>query len=157
MADARTLRLVHPDVSPEKLSAFIKYQQALLKALLETSGDDWAGRFAFGHAKALKDSGLEGHEQRRIATAVEAFCGRLWSARRLEERLDEAKQGASPKDARILQHAPGQVEHLKDLTDLEQTLGAVTLATLKGRQEELLQLHRDVASAEGRGHLHVKG
>jgi hypothetical protein len=165
MADARTLRLAHPDVSPEKLDAFIRYQRVLLKALIESSGDDWAGRFAFGHAKALKDSGLDGLEQRRIATAVEAFAGRRWAARTVAERLEVAKKhvadakacGVAPaaKEARLVEKGPDELKELDDLTELEARLGAVTMASLKAREGELLELHRSVAQAEGRGHLHV--
>src|SRR5262249_39810510 len=100
MTDARTLRLAHPDISPERLEAFIAYQRTLLKALLETSGDDWAGRFAFGHAKALKASALESLEQRRIASAVEAFCGRRSAAEAVAERLAEARRRVAEAQAK---------------------------------------------------------
>jgi hypothetical protein len=165
MADARTLRLAHPDVSPERLEAFITYQRVLLKALIESSGDDWAGRFAFGHAKALKESGLDGLEQRRIATAVDAFAGRRWAARTVAERLEVAKKhvadakarGAAPaaKELALVEKAPAELAELEDLHELEERLGAVTLSSLKAREAELLELHRAVAQAEGRGHLHV--
>jgi hypothetical protein len=167
MADARTLRLAHPDVSPEKLASFIRYQQVLLKALVDSSGDDWAGRFAFSHAKALKESKLDGLEQRQIASAVESFCGRRWAARTVAERLAVAKKaveeatarGVAPpaKDAALLEKAPDELKHLEDLTELEATLGSVTIASFEAREAELLELHRSVAAAEGRGHLHVKG
>jgi hypothetical protein len=167
MADARTLRLAHPDVTPEKLEAFVRYQKVLLKALIDSSGDDWAGRFAFSHAKGLKESGLDALEQRRIASAVEAFCGRRWSARTVAERLEVARKNVadatargtkpSAKDATLVEKAPDELAHLEDLSELEAKLGAVTLASLKAREAEILELHRDVAQAEGRGHLHIKG
>jgi hypothetical protein len=167
MADARTLRLAHPDVSPEKLEAFIRYQRAMLKALLETSGDDWAGRFAFAHAHGLKDSGLDALDQRRIASAVESFCGRRWSARTVAERIAEAKARVEearahgrelpPREAALVERGPDELKRLEDFSDLEATLGSVTLASLRAREADLLELHRAVASAEGRGHVHFKG
>jgi hypothetical protein len=167
MSDSRTTRLAHPDQTPERVQQFINYQRTLLKALLETSGDDWAGRFAFGHAKALKECGLEPQELRRVAAAVESFCGRRWSAKQVADRIAEAKARvesankrgveAPAREASIVANTPKELAKLEDLTELEAVLGTVTLASLKAREVELLELHRAVASAEGRGHVHFKG
>jgi hypothetical protein len=167
MTDARTLRLAHPDVSPEQVEAFIRYQRTMLKALMETSGDDWAGRFAFGHARALKASGLDPLDQRRIASAAESFCGRRWAARTVTDRLAEARARVEEARARgaeapareisLIEKAPEELKHLEDLSELEEVLGPATMASLKSREAELLELHRSVAAAEGRGHVHFKG
>jgi hypothetical protein len=160
MSDARTLRLAHPDVSPERLERFMTYQRTLLKALMETSGDDWAGRFAFGHAKALKASGLDTLEQKQIAAAAQSYCGRRSAALAVSERLHELearRSSLSPKEAELLQKAPADLQKLEDLSELSDTLGPVTMASFRAREVELVELHRAVAHAEGRGHIHQKG
>lgn len=160
MSDARTLRLAHPDVSPEQVEAFVAYQRSLLRSLMESSGDDWAGRFAFAHAKALKASGLEPLQHRQIASAAASYCGRRSAYYEVKRKLDELKARApdlSAREASVLAKGPGELEKLGELTELETTLGPVTMASFKAREVELLELHRAVASAEGRGHVHFKG
>ena len=160
MTDARTLRLAHPDVTPDQVEAFVVYQRTLLRALMDTSGDDWAGRFAFGHAKALKASGLEPLAQRRIASSVASFCGRRSAVAEVKARVRELKArhpNLSDREASILDKAPAELAKLEDSTELEAILGGVTMASFRAREVELLELHRAVASAEGRGHVHFKG
>jgi hypothetical protein len=160
MSDARTLRLAHPDISPERLEAFIAYQRSLLRSLMDSSGDDWAGRFAFGHAKALKASGLDALEQKQIAVAAATFCGRRSAVAEVRSRIRELKMRApnlSAREASILDKAPEELSRLDDMSELEAIYGELTLSTLKAREVELLELHRAVASAEGRGHVHFKG
>jgi hypothetical protein len=160
MSDARTLRLAHPDVPPEKVEAFVVYQRTLLRALMDMSGDDWAGRFAFGHAKALKASGLDPLEQKRIAASAANFCGRRSAVAEVKVRIRELKArqpNLSAREASLLEKAPAELEKLEDLSELESTLGSVTMTAFRAREVELLELHRAVASAEGRGHIHSKG
>jgi hypothetical protein len=160
MSDARTLRLAHPDVTSEKVDAFIVYQRTLLRSLMDASGEDWAGRFAFGHAKALKESALEPLEHRRISAAAAAFCGRKSAIAEVNARVRELKArhpNLSARESSILDKAPAELQKLEDLTELEGTLGAVTMASFRAREVELLELHRAVASAEGRGHVHSRG
>lgn len=160
MSDARTLRLAHPDVTPEKLEAFMLYERTLLIALMETSGDDWAGRFAFGHAKALKVANLDPLWERKIAAAAATFCGRCSSAQTVRAKIAELearRATLTPREASILAKAPAELAKLEDLSELEQSLGPVTLASFKAREVELVELHRAMASAEGRGHVHFKG
>jgi len=159
MSDARTLRLAHPDITPDKVEAFIVYQRTLLRSLMDVSGDDWAGRFAFGHAKALKQSGLDPLEQKRIAADCASFCGRRSAVAEVKTRIRELqahRPNLSAKEAAMLERAPAELARLEDLSELEATLGATTMASLKAREVELLELHRAVASAEGRGHVHQK-
>jgi hypothetical protein len=160
MSDARTLRLAHPDVSPERLDAFIVYQRVLLRALMETSGEDWAGRFAFGHAKALRESGLDALVQKQIAAAAASFCGRRSAVAEVQRRVAELKARApnlNAREASLLAKAPDELKRLEDMTELEETLGRATMASFRAREVELLELHRAVASAEGRGHVHSRG
>src|SRR5882762_2383771 len=134
MSDARTLRLAHPDVSSEQLESFIAYQRTLLRSLMDTSGDDWAGRFAFGHAKALKASRLDPLEQRQIASAAAAFCGRRSAAFEVKTRIKELKTRApnlSDRETSLLAKAPAELERLEDLSELEATLGSTTIASLR--------------------------
>ncbi|MBK7863375.1 MAG: hypothetical protein IPJ65_33195 [Archangiaceae bacterium] len=159
MSDARTLRLAHPDVSAEALEAFIAYQRTLLRTLMDSSGEDWAGRYAFGHAKALKASGLEPLAQRQIAAAAASFCGRCSAIVEVKARLRELKIRApnlSAREAQVMERAPKELARLEDFGELEATLGAVTMANFRAREVEMLELHRAVASAEGRGHVHSK-
>lgn len=160
MSDARTLRLAHPDFGPEKVEGLITYQRTLLRALMETSGDDWAGRFAFGHAKGLKASKLDTLEQKQITQAAASYCGRRFAAEQVKHRLSQLKaKGANvtEKEAAILEKAPAELAALEDFSELEQTLGPVTMASFRARDLELLDLHRSMAIAEGRGHIHPRG
>ncbi len=159
MTDARTLRLAHFDITPQKVEAFITYQRTLLRSLMDTSGEDWAGRFAFGHAKALKASGLDPLDQKRIAADAAAFCGRRSAVAEVKARIRELKArhpNLSAREASILEKGPSELEKLEDASELEATLGAVTMASFREREIELLELHRAVASAEGRGHVHSR-
>ncbi len=159
MSDARTLRLAHPDISPEKVEAFVVYQRTLLRSLMDASGEDWAGRFAFGHAKALKQSGLDPLDQKRIAAAAASFCGRRSAVSEVKARIRELqahRPNLNAREAAMLERAPEELARLEDLSELEATLGAVTMASFRAREVELLELHRAVASAEGRGHVHPK-
>lgn len=159
MSDARTLRLAHPDITPTQVEAFTVYQRTLLRTLMDSSGEDWAGRFAFGHAKALKESRLEPLEQKQIASAAASFCGRKSAIAEVKARLRELKArhpNLSARESSILDKGPAELARLEDLSELEATLGAVTLASFRAREVELLELHRAVASAEGRGHVHYK-
>jgi hypothetical protein len=159
-ADARTLRLAHPDVSPERLNAFILYQRALLRSLMDTSGEDWAGRFAFGHAKALRESGLDPLMQKQIASAAASFCGRRSAVAEVQRRMNELRARSpnlNAREASILAKAPDELKRLEDMSELEGTLGGATMASFREREVELLELHRAVASAEGRGHVHSRG
>lgn len=159
MSDARTLRLAHPDITPEKIEAFVVYQRTLLRSLMDISGDDWAGRFAFAHAKALKKSGLDPLEQKRTAADAASFCGRRSAIAEVKARIRELeahRPNLSAKEAAMLERAPEELARLEDLSDLEATLGSTTMASFRAREVELLELHRAVASAEGRGHVHRK-
>ena len=160
MSDARTLRLAHPDVPPEKVEAFVVYQRTLLRSLMDASGEDWAGRFAFGHAKALKQSGLDPLEHKRIAAAAASYCGRRSAVAEVKVRIRDLKArhpNLSDRETSILEKAPAELAKLEDLSELEQILGPVTMASFRAREVELLELHRAVASAEGRGHVHSRG
>ena len=142
------------------VEAFVVYQRTFLRSLMDSSGDDWAGRFAFGHAKALKASGLDPLEQKRVAAAAASFCGRRSAVAEVMARIKELQArhpNLSDREASILDKAPGELARLEDLSELEATLGSVTMASLREREVELLELHRAVASAEGRGHVHFKG
>jgi hypothetical protein len=160
MSDARTLRLAHPDVTPSKVEAFIAYQRSLLHTLMDSSGEDWAGRYAFAHAKALKASGLDPLEERQIAAAAASFCGRGSAVAEVKSRIKELKTrhpNLSAREASLLDKAPAELARLEDVSELEKTLGSVTVASFQARADELLELHRAIASAEGRGHVHFKG
>ncbi|MBL8951358.1 MAG: hypothetical protein JNK82_11305 [Myxococcaceae bacterium] len=159
MSDARTLRLAHFDITPDKVEAFVLYQRTLLRSLMDASGEDWAGRFAFAHAKALKESKLDPLDQKRIAADAASFCGRRSALAEVKARIRELNQhrpNLNAKEHALLERAPTELARLEDLSELEATLGAVTLASFRAREVELLELHRAVASAEGRGHLHPR-
>lgn len=159
MSDARTQSLAYPQLNAAQVDAYIVYQRTLLKSLLDSSGDDWAGRFAFAHAKALKASKLDLLEQKQIGVVAAAYCGRRSSAQAVEERLAQAKAAlakgqASPKDMGVIEKAPAELERLDDMSELAQVYGAKTLQLLAAKEAELIELHRSVAKAEGQGHVH---
>ena len=79
----------------------------------------------------------------------------LWSLTIRE--LKARTPNLSARESSILEKAPAELARLEDQAELEATLGAVTMASFRAREVELLELHRAVASAEGRGHVHFKG
>ncbi len=153
MSDERTLRLASLKLTPELLQQFVTYERTLLAALKGTSKSEWAGRYAFGHAEALKASHLDAMAQQKLRVQVQDFCGRASAAGKVKARLEtlQKKPGA---DAETLAKAQRELTELEAMRDFSTRYGEEALALLKDRRAELLELHETLVRAEGTGHLH---
>jgi hypothetical protein len=152
VTDLKTLRLASLQLSPERLDAFMLYERTLLAELERAPATDWSGRYAFAHGRALATAKLDLVELGKLKAMVSDFCGRRSAAQQVKDRL--ASIGDSPKDAAIAERAKKQLPKLDDLSQFKARHGDEAVALLQSREEELLELHRALAKAEGTGHLH---
>lgn len=162
MTDVKTLRLASVQLTAPLLAQFLTYQRVLLAELARhTAERDWAGRFAFAHAKALAESALDTLTQQKLRALISDFCGRRSAALTVKQRVAElTHQLMSHADAKaelVLQRAKTDLPKLEDLGELEKRYGAEALSLLRSSELELVTLHRDLAHVEGGGHLHQVG
>ena len=164
-ADVRTIKLAAPAVTDEALTRFLKYQRALLEHESAHAGTPgWEGRMAFAHSAALRASGLEAGELGPLSAVCADFCAKRWAARELGARREEAERRIASAKRRgvvvpehefeVLESIEKERPRLEDLRPLEQRYGETTVALLRAREDELLELHRALATASGGGHLH---
>lgn len=168
MSDVRTLRLVSAQLTADTLEAFVRYQRALLAALASTTSPEetsWAGRFAFAHASALAEAGLDALTLQRVKVLVTEFCGKrsAWltvkqRAAGAEAALHHARaHGDEPpkKERALLAKVEGELARLEDFSAFVERYGEAALELLTARELELVSLHRDLTRLEGSGgHLH---
>lgn len=154
MTDLKTLRLASLQLSAERLEAFVTYQRTLLQELGRAPAPDWSGRYAFAHGKALAACQLDLVELGKLKALVADYCGKRSAALLVKERVAQAEQGGTPKDAQLLERARKQLPKLDDLSGFSDRYGADALALLQAREAELLELHKALAHQEGTGHLH---
>ena len=152
MTDLKTLRLASLQLTAARLEGFITYQRTLLAELQRAPADDWNGRYAFAHGRALAASQLDLVELGKLKSMVGDFCGRRSASAEVKERL--ATIGDSPRDEQIAARAQKNLPRLDDLSHFTARHGAEALALLQSREAELLDLHRALARQEGTGHLH---
>jgi hypothetical protein len=153
-ADLKTLRLASLQLSPERLDAFMTYQRTLLSELRAATAPDWSGKYAFAHGKALAASKLDLVEMGKLKSLVAEYCGKRSAVQAVKDRVEQAKTGGSPKDAQVLERAKKELHKLDDLRPFTERYGDEATRLLQAREAELLQLHRELAKAEGTGHLH---
>jgi len=159
MSDLNTLRLASVKLSPELLAQFLRYQRVVLSELSAHQPGDWAGRFAFAHARGLTESKLEGLTLQKLRVLVSDFCGRRSAALTVKQRIADAEHQlaakADPKTQQLLERARKELPKLEDLTEYEDRYGAEAVALLRSDELELVTLHRDLARIEGGpGHVH---
>jgi hypothetical protein len=164
-ADLRTIKLAAPAVTDEALTRFLKYQRALLdQGVAQANATGWEGRMAFAHAAALRESGMGASELGPLSAVCADFCAKRWAARELAGRREEAERHVAQakrkgvavpeREFEVLEAIEKERPRLEDLRPLEQRYGAEAVALLKAREDELLELHRALATASGGGHLH---
>jgi hypothetical protein len=156
MRDERTLRLSSAGLTPALRDAYLTYQRELLEALATTGIGDWAGRFAFAHARALTAAQLDAHSHALAQRVVRAFCGQQVTARHLAARLAELEAVAAPtpKQQERLLSLRKELPRVSDTSELKALHGAEAVAVLEEKAEALVLLHEALAKAEGAGHLH---
>ena len=163
MSDVRTLRLASIALTRDLVDRFVTYQRMLLAELIETRGDDWAGRFAFAHTRALTASGLDAHDQNKVRTVVTEFCGRRSNWLKVKQKVAESERelasgkGPAGKTEAVLKSAKAHLPALEDFSDFIERYGTEALTLLRERELELVTLHQDVVRVEAEGgsqHLH---
>lgn len=152
VTDLKTLRLASLQLDAKRLDAFVRYEKTLLDELRSAAGaEDWSGRYAFAHGKALTASGLDLVELGKLKSLVADFSGRRSNVAQLKARL---ASGAPAKHPAVLDRARAELPRLEDLSAFEARYGAEAVALLMAREAELVELHRELARQEGGGHLH---
>ncbi len=160
MSDVRTLRLASVQLTAGLLGQFLRYQRVVLSELRTHAPGDWAGRFAFAHAKALAESKLDSLTQQKIRVLVSDFCGRRSACLVVKQVIAEnehqlAHTPGDEKATAMLQRASRELPKLESLAELESRYGAEAVGLLKADELELVTLHRDLARLEGGpGHVH---
>ncbi len=160
MSDVRTLRLASIQLTAELLARFQRYQRVMVSELNHHKPDEWAGLFAFAHAKALTESKLDSLSQQQLRAMVSDFCGRRSAALTVKQRIAEgehqrAEGKADSKTEAMLQRARVELPKLEDLAEFTVRYGEGAVALLRGAELELVTLHRDLARLEGGpGHVH---
>ena len=153
MADERTLRLASLQLTDALLDQFLVYERTLLTALKGGDKTEWAGRYAFAHAEALKASKLDLLAQQKLRVQVQEFCGKVSAANVVKTRL--ATFANKPGiDADKVTSARQELTRLEAMHDFTKRYGTEALTLLKARSAELLALHETLVRAEGTGHLH---
>lgn len=161
MVDVKTLRLASLQLTEELLERFLAYERCLLAALAEAAHHpDWAGRYAFSHARALAESGLDALTQQHLKAMVADFCGKRTAWLTVKERVAQAElrtasRQATAADEVLLSRARAELPRLEDLGDFEARYGAAALELLRSHELELVSLHQHLVRVEGSGgHLH---
>lgn len=168
MSDVKTLRLASAQLSPQSVEAFLVYQRTLLAGLAGSSDEahaSWAGRFAFAHARALQESGLDALTQQRVKVAVSEYAGKRSAWLTVKQRVAEAEaalhlaqsQGkpVPTKEAALLARARTELHRLEHFGEFSERYGEGALELLQARELEVVTLHRDLSRLEGSGgHLH---
>lgn len=168
MSDVKTLRLASAQLTKQLLESFLLYQRSLVQSLNEGPFDathSWAGRFAFAHANALRQCGMDPLDQQRIKVLVSDFCGKRSSAQTVQARAREAEQAiaiataqsAAPpaKEVALLERITSELARLEDFSAFTSRYGEEALSLLRAHETELVELHRALSRLEGTGgHVH---
>jgi hypothetical protein len=121
-----------PQVTREALEALVAYQ----KTGLATND-------------ARLPAGIERGRLEVLQAMVRDFCGRRWTAKRLEARRAEllakkAQGQLTAKEAEKLEAADKESARVSDLGPLEARYGKDALDLLREREDELLALHEQL-------------
>jgi hypothetical protein len=130
--DIKSLAMARPQVTREALDALVGYQRGKLAA-----------------NDAPVPATLERGRLEVLQALVRDYCGRRWTARKLEARRQEllaqkASGPLSPKDAEKLAAAEKERARVNDLSLLEARYGKEALDLLREREDELLELHEQL-------------
>jgi hypothetical protein len=158
--DTKTLTLASIELTADRLSQFLTYQQVLLEELNHSRvKDGWSGRFAFAHQHGLARSGLDTVTYEKVRALVGDFYARAATLQIVQERVaaarakvtasEAARAALDPDDQRLLARAAKELPELEDWTEFSERYGARALTLLQEKAGEVMRLHREVAVAEG--------
>ena len=144
-ADARTLRLSAPLITPERLEGLVRYQEAFL-AHLEGAASG-AEAFTAAHERGLAASGLDVKQVELGSSLVRAWCGQRWTARRLRERLGELERAGDEASAEKARKGREELRRVEDLEPLARRYGQEAVDLLGEHEERLVALHARMQKA----------
>jgi hypothetical protein len=159
--DLKTLQLASIQLTPELLAQYLTYHQTLVRELDGTGAglEEWAGRNAFAHGKALAASGLDALTLGKLKSLVFEFCGQRSTAQVVRQRMDQARAAIAsakdagrppePQDEALVVRAQAEIFQLNDMTDFAERYGLPALQLLVPKEAELLALHHQLAKLEG--------
>jgi hypothetical protein len=148
-ADDRTLRMAYVPVDTALLDALVRYQQTWLSHAEGGQGSDALGR---AHTEALAASGLDSQKAEQGNAMLRAFSGRRYAARRLEDKLRQAEGASGPEAEALRTRLREELTKQEVATEaLGRRYGADTLALLRSREAELLELHNRMTRLLSRG------
>jgi hypothetical protein len=141
--DDKTLRLATPEVTPQNLTHYVKYQQALLAGLKADVPAEWEAKSAQAHQHALELSGIDASVISRLRPVVADFCGRRWAVQELTRR-----RGELANDHDRIAKLDLELARLEDLSPLISRYGRTVVEVLCSLEGPLVQLHGALRSAE---------
>ncbi len=147
-ADDRTLRMAYVPVDAPLLDALVRYQQTWLSHAEAGQGTDALGR---AYTEALAASGLDSQKAEQGAAMLRAFSGRRYAARRLEDKLRQLEGATGPGEELRTRLREELTKQERATEALGRRYGADTLALLRTREAELLELHNRMTRLLSRG------
>jgi hypothetical protein len=148
-ADDRTLRMAYLPVDGPLLDSLVRYQRAYLSHAEAGQGTDALGA---AHTEALKASGLDARTAEQGTAMLRAFSGRRWAARKFQDKLRQVEGQTGPKAEELRTRILEELTKQERATEaLGRRYGADTLALLRAREPELLELHTRMTRLLSRG------
>ncbi|MGA9521228.1 MAG: hypothetical protein WBV82_07180 [Myxococcaceae bacterium] len=147
-ADARTLRLAAPLVTPERLAGYIRYLESFHAQLHATSirGTGDAAHVADSHRRAQADSGVDLECFGPLSALVADFAAKRGTVQALRRRLDELGEREGDMGLREREEAiRKELVRLDSLAPLERRYGAVAIALLMAHEALLIRLQSEVS------------
>jgi len=136
-ADDRTLRMAAPALDGAMLDALVRYQEAFL-AHAGTEREP----LAVAHQKAQAASGLDLKTVEQGTSMLRAFGGRRWTARKLQDKLEQLKTATGADAEELRQRIRGELLNQERETEaLGRRYGEAALALLREREALLVDLH----------------
>jgi hypothetical protein len=150
-ADLKTLRLSTPSLDEGALDRYLAYQRACVE-LLEQAVVRSSELMAEAHLRALSSSGMTAEEVGRVGALCTDYAGRRSVERTLLARqaalagkLAALRAGGghpSAKELELEQRLSDELRPPGALEKLAARHGEAAISVLRGREEEVLALHR---------------
>ncbi|WP_163996519.1 hypothetical protein [Pyxidicoccus caerfyrddinensis] len=148
-ADDRTLRMAYRPVDGALLDSLVRYQQAWLSHAEAGKGTDVLAR---AHAEALSASGLNSQTAEQGAAMLRSFCGRRWAALKLQDKLRQVEGANTPDVEDLRTRLREELTKQERATEaLGRRFGPDTVALLRARETELVDLHTRMTRLLSRG------
>ena len=148
-ADDRTLRMAALPVDGRLLDALVLYQRTYLSHAEAGQGTDTLDR---AHTEALKASGLDSKTAEQGSAMLRAFSGRRWSAQKFQDKLRQVEGRTGPEAEELRTRIREELTKQERATEaLGRRYGPDTLALLRAREPELVDLHTRLTRLLSRG------